>query len=257
MIRFIASDLDGTLLNKDGTLPQGIFPLIRTLKEKNITFCAASGRQYGNLRRLFAPVADDIVYICENGSYIVAGKDTFAQTIPDDIAQPLIHDILDSGMQLLLSTPESSMLLTSAERSFADDIFYRLRNTCTVIPDHSLPKNSYIKISGFGKNGVSHLAPALQSKWSSFLHADIAGEKWLDFTLTNKGDGIRILSDMLHIPASQMAAFGDQYNDLSMLEKVENPFLMVNAPEELKRQYSFPICNNVVDTLRDLIQLVD
>ena len=72
MIKLIASDLDGTLLlNKAQTLPDDLFPLIRELNELGIRFVAASGRQYPNMKRLFAPVASDISFICENGALAV------------------------------------------------------------------------------------------------------------------------------------------------------------------------------------------
>ena len=44
MIRLIASDMDGTLLRKDGTIHQGMVPLIRKLREEGIYFVIASGR---------------------------------------------------------------------------------------------------------------------------------------------------------------------------------------------------------------------
>lgn len=253
MIQFIASDLDGTLLQKDGTLPPETFSVIRRLKEKGILFCAASGRQYANLRRLFAPVADDMCFICENGSYVRGMDQVHVSTIPSSIALPVIQDILDHGMELLLSIPESSLLLTSADRAFTDDIFYRLKNTCAIIPDYGMYSDQYIKISGFTPNGVASLAPALQEKWSKHLHVDIAGANWLDFTLTNKSDGIRILSEMLHIPVKNMAAFGDQYNDLAMLQTVGHPYLMQNAPDALK-EYGFSPCETVMGTLFPLLQ---
>ena len=57
MIKFIASDVDGTLI-QDGSqrLQKRLFPLIRKLKDMGILFVAASGRQYPNLYRLFGPV---------------------------------------------------------------------------------------------------------------------------------------------------------------------------------------------------------
>ena len=73
-IRVIASDFDGTIL-KDGAqhVDEVYFPLIRELKSMGISFIAASGRQYANLRRLLWPVADEISYICENGALIAQG----------------------------------------------------------------------------------------------------------------------------------------------------------------------------------------
>ncbi len=71
MKRLIASDIDGTLL-KDGqqTLDDIFFDLISTLHAQGVLFVAASGRQLASLNMLFEPVADDIVFIAENGAYV-------------------------------------------------------------------------------------------------------------------------------------------------------------------------------------------
>ena len=71
MIKLIASDVDGTLI-EDSTpdLYQEMAEAIRELKKKGILFCAASGRQYPSLRNVFREVADDIAYIAENGAHI-------------------------------------------------------------------------------------------------------------------------------------------------------------------------------------------
>lgn len=69
MIKLIASDLDGTLLQNGAQRPSPkIFDLILRLKEKGIHFAAASGRQLYSQHQLFAPVKNDISYIAENGS---------------------------------------------------------------------------------------------------------------------------------------------------------------------------------------------
>ena len=60
MIKLVASDLDGTLLhNYQQTVPKEIYDTIKALHEKGIIFTAASGRQYANIRRLFAPLGFD------------------------------------------------------------------------------------------------------------------------------------------------------------------------------------------------------
>ena len=59
MIKLIASDLDGTLLqNGAQELNPEIYDLILALKERGIHFAAASGRQYASERNLFKPIAD-------------------------------------------------------------------------------------------------------------------------------------------------------------------------------------------------------
>lgn len=248
MIRLVACDLDGTLLDRDGRLPPGTFRTIERLREKGVAFAAASGRQWGNLQRMFFPVREQIAFLCENGAFIDADGQKESRAFPRDMAQAVMRDILDSGMELLVSVPETSYVLSSAARSYTDDIFYRLRNTVTVIDDPYPLADGVIKLSGFRAQGMEALAPPLQKKWGALMHVDTAGREWLDFTLVNKGDGIRALSRLLEIPLSDVAAFGDQYNDESMLDAVGHPFLMDTAPEGLKGKGYTP-CHNVLDTL--------
>ena len=75
MIKMVASDLDGTLLiGGRQTLPEEIFPLVKELKKMGILFVAASGRQYANMRNLFAPVKDEMAFISENGGLAVQNE---------------------------------------------------------------------------------------------------------------------------------------------------------------------------------------
>ena len=93
MIKLVASDLDGTLLMKGAqSLPEDIFPLIRQLKELGILFVAASGRQYANMKKMFAPVADDMAFICENGGLAVYHENVMYQNYFD---QNLVREIAE------------------------------------------------------------------------------------------------------------------------------------------------------------------
>ena len=71
MIKLIASDIDGTLV-PDGTdqIDPEMFNIIKELKKRGIHFAGASGRQFVSMRKLFAPVKNDIFYITDNGSIL-------------------------------------------------------------------------------------------------------------------------------------------------------------------------------------------
>ena len=70
MIRMIAADMDGTLLDSRKRLPQDLFPLIRQLQDRNVRFVVASGRQYYNLEAQFGEIADQVTFLRENGALI-------------------------------------------------------------------------------------------------------------------------------------------------------------------------------------------
>ena len=79
-IRLVCSDLDGTLLQYGKKELEGeIFDQIRALHDRGILFCPASGRQYTSLRKLFAPVADCCIFLCENGGVIYKDEQCIAK----------------------------------------------------------------------------------------------------------------------------------------------------------------------------------
>ena len=82
MIKLIASDLDGTLLyGRGNSVSEEMFEMIREMKRKGIIFAAASGRQYHNLKKLFAPVWKDMAFICENGAAVFYEDQLIAEQV--------------------------------------------------------------------------------------------------------------------------------------------------------------------------------
>lgn len=56
----------------------------------------------------------------------------------------------------------------------------------------------------------------------------------------SKSNGVELFCQHLGVDIKDAVAFGDHYNDLDMLQSVGMPFLMKNAPDELKE-----LVNNV------------
>ena len=72
MVRLIAADMDGTLLDENAQVPEETFELIEALRERGVIFCASSGRRYKTLRWLFEPVADRMDYVASLGTQVYA-----------------------------------------------------------------------------------------------------------------------------------------------------------------------------------------
>ena len=62
--------MDGTLLNSKGEVHPIFFELHEELKQKDILFCAASGRQYESIINKLSSIQNDIYVIAENGSNV-------------------------------------------------------------------------------------------------------------------------------------------------------------------------------------------
>ncbi|MFV0452385.1 MAG: HAD family hydrolase, partial [Propioniciclava sp.] len=68
--KLIVTDMDGTLLGPDGTIPEAFWEVLAGLQEAGITFTVASGRQYPSLAQLFHHPRG-VVFIADNGGYAI------------------------------------------------------------------------------------------------------------------------------------------------------------------------------------------
>ncbi len=80
-IKLIATDVDGTLV-KDSSreVSQEVIGTIQQLVDKGYYFMIASGRQYGSIRKMFAPVNRNLLFIAENGAHIIKDGQNYAVT---------------------------------------------------------------------------------------------------------------------------------------------------------------------------------
>ncbi len=258
MIRLVTCDLDGTLLPHGQWAPSDeIFDIIPRLKAHGIAFAAASGRQYHSLRRLFAPVAQDILYIGENGAVVYDGDTLLSSTQVDTaVAHELIADIVAIPDAEVMISGTTACYLIAKTDAFVQHIREVLKFDAVVVGDASEIPEPIIKISACRYAGAAALYPVLAPAWEHRFNMAIAGHEWLDFTLSDKGTGLSALCAHLGITPAEVMSFGDNFNDLPLLLKAGHPYIMENACDELRAR--FPAhCTRVEDTLQDFLQDLD
>ena len=182
-IRLICSDIDGTLLQYGRKELEGeIFEQIRELHRRGILFCPASGRQYTSLRKLFAPVADCCVFLCENGGVIYKDEQCIAKNpMPRALAEEIANDLWtrsDGQGEVMLSGQNTAYLM---ERGLG--MLQRIQfigNNYQIIHDPSEVPEEITKVSVYLHEGVgeqsSHKTvfakvPAMGQIWRDFGHA--------------------------------------------------------------------------------------
>ena len=256
MIKLVASDIDGTLLqNGETAISQRFFTQARRLMEQGVAVCAASGRQYSSLRSLFAPVAEGMYFLCENGAVVYGpgtpGKLLSKTVIDRQVSLELCRDILEiPNCEVLISGTNMSYLCPKAA-DYIDHIRFFVGNNTTILPSPQKMPEDFVKISAYCHSGVAEIAPLLFPKWGSRFRAAIAGACWLDFTLADKATGIRALCGELGIGTEEVMAFGDNYNDVPMLDAVGYPYLVSSAAEPLRQRYKTQ-CTRPEDILETL-----
>ena len=242
MIRLIASDIDGTLLrNGAKSIDPALFDQIRRMGERGIRFCPASGRQYSSLRRLFEPVADELSYLCENGAVVWGAGSPgviLSKTVMErSRALALCGAILAQPRCEVLISGANTSYLCPKQEDIVDHMRYFVGNNVTILKTPEEVPEDMVKVSAYCRDGAAAMAPVLSPGWEDF-HPTVAGEKWLDFTLADKGVGLRSLCAALGVDPGEVMAFGDNDNDLPMLEAVGRPYIMEKASPVLTVRFS-------------------
>lgn len=255
MIKLIACDLDGTLLyGRDNTVSEEMFEMIKELKKKGIIFAAASGRQYHNMKKLFAPVWQDMVYICENGGAVFCNDQLIAQqVIPKEELMQLVKLVdADERTEVAVSSARTTYVRPK-DKSYLK-LLEKLGNHVTVLEEWEDITEPCVKFAWYEKEGVEDR----MEYWNSVIKAPAkvvtSGTQWLDviYPDSHKGVGIGILQEYFGLKKEEIAAFGDNYNDAEMLERVGCPIAMSSGKPEIIALCSYQT-DRVEDTVRQIL----
>ncbi len=260
-VKLVACDLDGTLLldwGRTGIDPE-IFDQIRELKLRGVRFLPASGRQYHNLRNLFAPVADDILYICENGSLVMCDDRVLAKSVMDrEAAIELCRAVMaDKRLNLMVSGVYTNYAFAD-EPDFIDHLRNFVGTHTTPIDTLDQIEEDIIKVSFYARDPavLTEVAPAFVRRFEGCAKVVTSGASWFDAMPlgVDKATAMAAIGRELGIEASEMMAFGDNFNDAEMLDFVGRPYLMESGREELRGLNDrIKLCATVKGCLRELL----
>lgn len=70
-VKLVVCDMDGTLLDGDGNVPDDFWPIVDAMHERGIVFAPASGRQHATLAKLFSTRETIQTFVADNGTRVV------------------------------------------------------------------------------------------------------------------------------------------------------------------------------------------
>lgn len=261
MIKLIVSDVDGTLVHDgSGAINPELYDVILRLREKGIQFAIASGRPWASVENAFLPVKEKIFYIANNGAYLGChGRSLFVNTMDRD----LVHRVISAVRR----HPELVVSYAGQDGDYLDsdnDELYRwltesYKFQVERVKDLLEVKDPCVKLSIYKESNVEEAARDIYETFKDSLKITIAGDMWMDCMAlgVNKGQSVKILQESLEIRPEETMAFGDQLNDLEMLEQAYYSFAVANAREEVRRAARFQADSNVNDgVLKVLKQLL-
>jgi len=245
-IKMVVTDMDGTLLNSDHEVSARFFELHQQLKDKNVQFVAASGRQYQSIIDKLSPIKEDIIVIAENGGLVKQQNKELLSTplapkIKDEILK-IVANIKD--VHPVLCTKEKAYLLNSSTK-FANKLkeFYSEYEMLNNLEDYS---GEVLKIAIYHfESSEEFIYPAVKHLEKK-LKVKVSGKNWLDLSDFNahKGYALQKVQELINVLPEETMVFGDYNNDLEMLAMSKYSFAMENAHANVKKVANFNTTSN-------------
>ena len=259
MIKLIACDMDGTLLDSRKRLPKNFLETVLKLKEKGVLFAVASGRQYAALRRDLAALIPHILFICENGALVMQNDE---QILIDPMDPADLYDTVTAcreleGVYPVICRAHAGILEATAAPEF-------IANVCKYYPSTDVADDlttrcgytDVCKVAFFDEGDAqTHELPVLSHKLGERLDVILSGPHWVDVMKkgVSKGKAMKSLQQKLGIAPEECMAFGDYLNDYELLESVGESYAMANSHEKLLAMAKYTAPSNDEDGVMRVI----
>lgn len=247
--KIVFSDVDGTLLNSNHQLLNNTLYAIRQLQQRDIPFVIISARSPSGIYPIQETYGFRSPIISYSGTLILdeQRKALYVSGLVKKQAAEVIDFIeekqFDCSWNIYSWNVEDSV----------DTWIVKSKQDPRILREESIVHASAVK-------GTIHMLPDTakvgkilcmcnpdrimeieQALKAEFPELSIA--KSSDILLeimpngVTKSSAVKTLCELWNIPLTDTVAFGDNYNDIEMLETVRMPFLMGNAPKELKGRF--------------------
>lgn len=239
MIKLIASDLDGTLLDDKKRLPGDFFEVLGELNKRGIRFAVSSGRTFGAVGHLFPEeYRAKMDFICDNGACLLLGGELKkVRALERGVFEALLSACEDIGDMRILVCARSGTYHLSYDSEFDAEVAKFYENHIVTDDLRSIDETIY-KIAVCDRRGtMEHGKPALDAIFGDRLNVQASGAVWMDVMAAgvNKGAALTGLRESLGITREETMAFGDYFNDVEMLNAAGWSFCMENGHEDVKK----------------------
>jgi len=236
--KLLALDLDETLLDANSQISAENQAAIRRAVDKGILVTIATGRMFRSALSYARQLKIDLPLITYHGALIrtVSGKDLFYRPVPLIEAREII-DIVQA-QNLHINVYVHDQLFVAEENRYTDAYRKFAKVPLKVVGDlQSFLIEPPTKLSIIGDNKqLVEIQKELWQRYGDKLEIAFSLPQYLEITdkEATKGKALAFLAKMHKIPRQQVAAIGDSYNDISMLEYAGIGVAVANACADVK-----------------------
>ncbi|WHY31437.1 HAD family hydrolase [Bacillus wiedmannii] len=249
MKKIIISDLDGTLLRSDKTISEKSINILRECKNNGDELIFATARPPRAIKQYIPNVLKSEIIICYNGALVLKGNDilyemkisknNILETI--EIAKKYnLHQICLEIDDKLYSNFDVTDYFGNVPCEIMDvrGLDFEKASKAIICTKGSINKEFVKELPNECKAVITDDGTLCQ-----IMHAEVS--KW---------NSIQYVLQHLNREVSEVIAFGDDYNDMEMIEKCGIGVAMNNAVEELKSVAKFIAKSNDEDGVATFLE---
>lgn len=248
--KLVVLDLDGTLTNSEKKLPKENYEALMRLQKKGVRVALASGRPTYGIQHLAQELQlkDYNGYIMAyNGGFVIdckSGKAMSRNILPRELFAQLREASKEYDAAIITYDDANDTILTETEGNKWIEHEAWLNNQMRLEVVENIDKaapNELPKCLMVGEpEHMAKIEPLMQKRFpqlaiyrSSPFFLEIVPQG------VDKAKSIDNLRKMIDIEVSEIAAFGDGYNDISMVEYAGIGVAMANGCDEIKKVANF------------------
>ena len=270
MIKLVASDLDGTIIDKHNDIFKDNFKAIFDINKSNIPFVICTGKTYSIYKGLCSSF-NASYGIFGNGSSIInlkTGEEIYQSLLDSSSVINSIKIAKQNNLHVHVYTKnqiitEELLYLDLRNYKLQKNNIYNNQLEFKIVPDllnyltkREIPilqvvissTKSLEKFKEKILNTLNDVSVLNIKKYGQFKDKIIDKEyEYLDIIPKNvsKGNALEILGNYLKINNEEILAIGDNLNDLDMVEKAGIGIAVSNAYSELKQIANYTTEKNV------------
>ena len=257
--KIVASDLDGTFLNRDGSVSEENWEAVRAMTACGVQFVPCTGR---TLHEMDAEIRDNpaVRYIIHSGGAVVYDKKTderIEMCIPKAEWNVLL-DILNDYPHLKSVRYDRNVYIAAEQKNEAVYDFFHISSYSRykVIP-LSTPVENFesfcrsmetVETVGIFFENEEDRAACIErlTRTGSFLLVKWQGLVYIEvcYKTAGKGNALLMLAKRLGYDGAQTIGVGDSTNDLTMIRDAGLGIAVSNACDLLKEEADEMICSN-------------
>ena len=248
MIKMVSMDLDETLLTTDKVITESFESFVNKLKSNNIIPVVATGREYYSAHK-FVGNKVDIDLICNNGNVI---RDNLSGKVH------YVNPISDEDLKRVMSFDDNEKVFTSLhiQRDDGIDLVYKKKNFTNfegtyvdAFRGRNLGLDNFDNLEGNPLSIVfagSHddlvdlrnrMRDEISDRFNFHIMKIRREPKWMLEVLQKSGDkfyGVKKYAEIRGIDLKDVAAIGDDSNDVMLIKSVGLGIAMKNGVERLR-----------------------